>query len=1013
MTAALYLFGRPHLIRDGKEIALSAKAAALLGYLALATDPQPRERVLGLLWGESTEEAARKNLRNVLWAIRKDLGSEAVRATGDRLSLHDGLDVDARQLLETDASQSPSSLLDLYAGPFLDGLTVADSPDFELWLVTARQRLAEMFLSRLAGAAQELCREGRWREAADAARRGLAHDPLNEGLSRALMEALAGLGERSEALRQYEALQVALERELGVEPGRETRALRDAIVAEGARTPATNQLPRAKRPPRRMPAAEPVPPESPFVGRTRERAVLDEELALAAQGQARVVVLTGELGIGKSRLWHEWLAGIQVECTALEARCVEAASGLPFTPLVELFSGHPCTQELLHPPSALPLPWLAEVSRLLPQVRAGAPDLPLPATLPPEEERRRVFEAFVQVLVALDAHPLLIFVDDVHWADRATLEWLPYLVHRLRGAALLLALAFRPEEAPAALVHQVAAWGREGVLRRIPLPRLAPEETASLIAGLHVDVAAAHVLQAQSAGNPYALLELSRNLDAVMGGGVPPGLADLVGARVDKLSGDARSVLQAAGVLEPEFDLELLVQTTGLDEDAVLDALDELLTTHLLTERSGHLAFAHPLLSAVVRQRLSLARSKVLHRRAAQALQASHAAGLAPFAGMIADHYEQAGETASAARFADVAAEHASSLAAIAEAIAFRRRACDLEPTPVRELALAEVLYRSGALGEARDAYAGALLSAEGAGDTAAATRACLGMAVTYLGSGWIDEVKRWTGRALGYPDVNTDPWAHAYAHFLLGAGRIRAGGSELEQAEADLVEAARLAEQHGVQEVAMVARFELGNALAERGDLAGAIGMYRQSVELARAAREPNQQVLALNNLAYHTMLAGDIAAARDFIEEALRLAGQYGLGMSSEYLLSTAGEIALASGRWADAEKWFNESMAAAQEHNNVAHVAKCSANLALAARGRGDLDTALILLEEAAALAAPLTARYMQSQIDLWLAEVYLERGERAAAAAALRRADARLAESGYRRLVERSHELRAAI
>ena len=106
-----------------------------------------------------------------------------------------------------------------------------------------------------------------------------------------------------------------------------------------------------------------------------------------------------------------------------------------------------------------------------------------------------------------------------------------------------------------------------------------------------------HALQAQSAGNPYFLLELSHNLDTVAGGAVPPGLADLVSARIDRLSDDGRSVLQAAGVLEPEFDLPLLVHTTGLAEDAVLDALDELLAARFFTERGGRFAFNHPLLS--------------------------------------------------------------------------------------------------------------------------------------------------------------------------------------------------------------------------------------------------------------------------------------------------------------------------------------------------------------------------------------------------------------------------------
>ncbi|MGE5601985.1 MAG: ATP-binding protein [Nitrososphaerales archaeon] len=1014
MATKLYLLGRPRAERDGLAVGLSAKAAALLGYLALNDDPQPRERVLGLLWGESSEEAARKNLRNTLWTIRKDLGGDVIVTAGDSLALDDRLEVDARSLLAATPSTDPAALLDLYAGPFLDGVAVPDAPDFELWLVTARERLAETFLSCMTDALAQLGRAGSWREVADLARRGLAHDPLHEGLYRGLMEALARLGERAEALRQYEALRAGLERELGVEPSPETRALRDVLATlELAAQPTSRPPAEASRPRRQAPRAAPVQPEPPFVGRERERAALDEELLLASQGRVRVAVLLGELGIGKSRLWREWLAGLRIECTALQARCVEATSSLPFTPLVELFGSHPCIQELLHPPSALAPAWLAEVSRLLPEVRAEAPELPPPAALPPEEERRRVFEAFVRVLLALDAHPLLIFVDDVHWADRATLDWLPYLVHRMVGQPLLLVLALRPEEAPPALVHQLATWGREGVLRRILLPRLDPQETAALIARLQVDSAAAHQLQAQSAGNPYFLLELSRHLDTGAGGTVPPALAGLVAVRVDRLGNDSRSVLQAAAVLEPEFDLPLLVQTTGLDEDAVLDALDELLGARLLTERGGRFAFNHPFLSQVVRQGLNLARRKVIHRRAAQALETSHGAALAPFAGLIADHYAEAGDLPRAAHYLDLAAERATSLAAAADAAAFRRRAWEIESTSPRALALADALYRAGEAAASRDAYARALAAAEVAADRSTATRACLGMGYTYLSTGWADEVKHWAEQSLRYLDADRDPAAHASAHFLLGVGRLRAGGSALEEAEAELAEAARLAELHDLRDVAVVARFELGNARAEQGDLPGAIQLYRRAADLASAFGEPDQQVLALNNLAYHTMLLGDTAAAREYIGEALGLADQYGLRLSHEYLLSTRGEIELADGHWAEAEEWVNASLAEAHAHNNAAHVAKCKANLALAAAGRGDLDTALILLEEAADLAAPLTARYLQAQIDLWLTEVYLARGERAAAGHALARGEAHLADSRYAGLIARSRELAARL
>ncbi len=170
MTTRLHLLGRPHAERDGVPVELTAKAAALLGYLALSPDAPPRERILGLLWGESAEDAARKNLRNTLWAIRKELGSEAVQTAGDRLALDGSLPVDARILLAAEAPD-PRGLLDLYRGPFLDGLAVPDAPDFELWLLSARQRLADAFFAQITAWLARLGQNGEWQEVAALARR--------------------------------------------------------------------------------------------------------------------------------------------------------------------------------------------------------------------------------------------------------------------------------------------------------------------------------------------------------------------------------------------------------------------------------------------------------------------------------------------------------------------------------------------------------------------------------------------------------------------------------------------------------------------------------------------------------------------------------------------------------------------------------------------------------------------------------------------------------------------------
>jgi DNA-binding SARP family transcriptional activator/tetratricopeptide (TPR) repeat protein len=998
----LRLLGRPHAERDAQDVELPAKAWALLGYLAASPAPQPRERILGLLWGESAEEAARKNLRNTLWTIRKQLGEDAIAAQGDSLTLGPDVSIDAPQL-ETDPLNDPAVLLERYRGPFLDGLSLTEAPEFELWLSAARESLQQAFLRRVGDALAALSERGEWGEVAALARGTLRHDPLNEALHRSLMTALAEQGQRAEALRHYDALAQALQAELAVPPSPETTSLRDALARDTGQ-----RLPRA---PRRASAA---PPESPlrFVGRDAERAALDAELQAARGGRARAVLITGELGIGKSRLWREWSRDLPTDCRALEARCVEAASGLPFAPLVELFSAHSCVDDLLHGPSSLADVWLAEVARLLPQLRAEAPRLPSPAALPPEEERRRVFEAFAQVLLALDARPLVVFVDDVHWADRATLDWLGYLVHRLRAEPLLLVIAYRPEDAPPALVHQAAAWAREGVMRRISLPRLAPEETAQLIGALGVPPALAHRLQARSAGNPYFLLELSQQAGEPEGAGLSPALADLVRSRLERLSEGARSVAQAAAVLEPELDLPLLVSMTGRSEDETLDALDELLALGVLVERSRRLEFNHPILPAVVRSSLSAPRSAVLNRRAAQILMTARGELPNAVAGFIADHLAAAGDAPEAARYADLAAEHAQSLAALDDAVRFRQRAQELAPSAARNLRLGDALLRAGRLPAAREAFAAALAEAERTGDRTVAARAALGMGESFISSGWADEVLHWAEQALRYLEAEGDPAAHVRAHFLLGVGQLRRGGRYLEQAEADLVESVRIAQQDSVNDWPM-AQFELANARAERGDLRGAVELYAQTADLAEQAGDPNQRVLALNNLAYHLMLLGEMAEAETRSDEAVRLADAFGLTLSREYLYSTRGEICLAEGQWHEAERWIEMSLAASKEHNNVAHVAKCRANMARAARGRGDLDTALILMEEAAEVAAPVTARFMQAQIDLWLSEIYLARGERTAASQVLARGEERLKDSHYQGLLESARRLREAL
>ncbi|HBY97824.1 MAG TPA: hypothetical protein DEP84_28435 [Chloroflexi bacterium] len=1003
----LYFLGLPRFTRGDRTVELTVvKAIALLAYLAVTRAPQTRDHVLALLWPDSQAEAARKNLRNTLWAIRKAFGDDVLDRDNGRLSLRDIVWVDLREfenlvdtrLVGTDRSSSVSvrdrqTAVDLYGGFLLDGLTLSDAPEFEIWLATERERLGQLYLRALEALVAAHRGAANWAGMIAVARRALLFDNLQEPMYRALMEAHARLGERPEALRQYDVLRAVLDRELGVEPLAETDALRLAIMS-GDLQPAARTGRAGPGPFRRQHLAG-GSVRTPFVGRRVERAVLEAEFQLATSGQARVVLLIGEVGIGKSRLWHEWAAPLAANSVVLESRCLESLQALPFAPLTELFRRHACIQRLFTPQSPVPSIWLAEVARLVPEIRPAFPELPAPPTLPPTEERRRIFEAFVQCLLALDARPLIFFIDDLHWADRATLGWLDYLVHRLRDRPLLLVAAYRPQDATAQLVQFAVGWGRAGIARRVVLPRLTNEEASALIASLGGDPGLTACVQAQSAGNPYFLIELVRAAP----GEIPLALAELVRARLDRLPGGARQVLQAAAVLEPEFDFMTLRRTSGRGEEETLDALDALLDAAVLTEQATNTsarslyAFAHPLVARVVRDGLSGARRVFLHRRAAIALETTHASHLAQIAGQLAMHYTQAAEPARAAMYAEMAAERALALAAPAEAADFYRQALALDSTPARQLGLGRALFRHGDLDGARIAFDAALSGFEALGDRRQLARTCLDLAETYVPVGRTDDVVGWVQQGLAFLDVEADPAAHAQAHFLLATARLVTEPS-LGEAEVHLAEAVRLASEHDLIDMAARSRFELGNLLAQRGDLAGALQAFRDSIALARAAGNQLQEILGHNNTAYHALLAGDLAAAQEHIETGLALAEARALRLPLVWLYSTRGEIALAEKEWAEAEEWFNRGVAEAERRGNLNQVANYQANLGLAARGRGDLDGALMLLEAARASVERLTAPHLQTQIDLWLVELYLERGEDAAAKQALTRAEVRL-------------------
>ncbi|KAB8143931.1 AAA family ATPase [Chloroflexia bacterium SDU3-3] len=988
-AARAALFGTAAISLAGQPVALgAAKALGLLAYLAAHEQPQPREQLLALLWPDSAGEAARKNLRNLLWKVRAALGEDTVQGT-THLSLHERVWTDVRAFQQAahaaSAAQaagralaSPHQIIRrLYRGPLLDGLSFGDAADFELWLVGAREFYFERYQQALAALVESARAAQRWAEVARIAREALASDPLQEPAHRALIEAHAHMGDRAAALRQYDALRDVLQRELGVAPLPETEQLRLDILS--------GDMPQAA-PPAQPPQASPAP----LIGRGAELAAMREAWQATA-GRAQVVALQGEAGIGKSRLWQAWLAGLDARPALLAARCLPMTQHMPLAPAIGLLRAEPSRERLLAMASFTPPSWLADLARIMPELHAPAHPLPTPPALPPAEEQLRLFEALVLGLGLAPGQPAVLVVEDVHWADKATLDWLGYLTHRAQAMPLLVVITYRPEELPPALLGLVAAWSQAGLLRKIALGRLSRDETAALVASLVGDLSQVEQIYAQSDGNPYFISELAQAAP----GDIPVALTDLIASRLAALSDEALQVIQAAAVLQPETDFFMIQQTSGCDDATLLRALDLLQAAGLLRDDGERYVFGHPLIAAVVERGLGSARRVLLHRRAAAAWERLEPAQLRLAAGRMAWHYREAGEGSRAARYAEQAGDQALALNANAEAAHFYQMAHELDPHPARIFGLGLARYRLSELDAARACFEAAVQGYEAQDDTRGAAMACLELARSFLGTGDVGKVQLWVQRGRQHLADEQDPVEQARAAYLLGAS-MRVSGGSLAEAASLLRRAYVLAQLGKAPQLLLDILLEQGNVAAQQGDLPLAIQFYRTLVAKGEAADEVLVRVIGHNNLAYHAMLLGDMATAHADIDAAFALVERHNLMLTRQWLYSTRGEIALAEGDWDAAEAWLRRGMVLAERYGNREHVATYHANLAMVARGRGDVARAATMLEEVRAEAE---AGFFLAQVELRLAETHQLLGDAPATQAALARAAALLAGSEY--------------
>jgi DNA-binding SARP family transcriptional activator/predicted ATPase len=718
------------------------------------------------------------------------------------------------------------------------GAALADVVD-EPFAQPERQRLEELRLVALEDRlAAELAVGGHAAAAAEL-QQLVGRYPFRERLHGLLMLALYRAGRQAEALQAFQEARRVLGEELGIDPSRWLTQLERDILRQAPELEWTAPPDEAGQPPPAEaagpavevaePATAPSPPagEGELVGREEQLVVLAAILDGAAAGCGRLVLVAGEPGIGKTRLAEEVARRAAVRGVRVAwGRCFEGEGAPAFWPWVQvvrqLLAGlAPAQLGMVLGPSA------GELSQLLPELKELVPGLQAPPVVELAAARFRLYQAVTELVRHVAAaRPLLVVVDDLHWADTGSLGLLVFLATELRDARLVVLGTYRDVDLATGqpLAETLGALAREPVVERIPLGGLGEAEVARLattVIGSRPGEGLVQAVHDRTEGNPFFVTELLRLLQsegdlhahdalATARRQIPVGVRDVLRRRLARLPEQTNAVLLVAAAAGREFDLDLVEAVTRLDEERALEAIEAAVVAGLLVEDDetvGRYRFAHGLVQEALYEQVSRARRVRLHARVAETLLRMHGPEDPEHVPELARHAWAAVPVMGAeAALPSVlaAADHAMARLAYEQAEQQLRRALELlasmPPSAERTRRELGVRVRLGHLlselnspgsPEAAAAFARAAELAAEATDDPAALPALVGVHSGYTVRAEFDRAQALAARVLDGARHSQDPQALLAGHFLLG--QTLAARGELVDAREHLQEVLRL----------------------------------------------------------------------------------------------------------------------------------------------------------------------------------------------------------------------------
>jgi DNA-binding SARP family transcriptional activator/DNA-binding CsgD family transcriptional regulator len=765
------LLGALEVQNGGSPIALGgAKQRALLGVLLVnANQVVSRDRLIDELWGEVPPPSVVQSIQVYVSRLRKLLPPDTLltRTTGYVLEV-DPKDVDlscferllgeGRKALAAHDPQRATEVLhdalDLWRGPPLAEFA------FEPFAHAAIGRLEELRVAALEDRIEADLELGRHAELIAELEALIAENPHRERLRGQLMLALYRSERQAEALEVYRRGRRALD-ELGIEPSAVLQQLEKAILNHDPALQARSRAARSREGVV-LPAPLGLTPAFPFVGRSAEVEALRGLWARSASEGGRVALISGEAGSGKTRLVREFAHETADDGVLVLYGAADAVVGTPYQPFVESLD---FLVRVIDPGTLKESLGTGggELARLLPDLPQRVGPLPAPPRGDPESERYRLHAAVAEVLAgASRRQPVLLVIDDLHWADAPSLHLFRHLARTASEGRLLVVGTFRdtPEDLGPEFADALADLSRAGGVARFALSRLSSDDVAEFIqragrADADGDLSAlVDAVDELTAGNPFLLCELWRSLNEsgtveISGGnvtitrpidelGTPESVRDVVQARLSRLAPSTIAMLQVAAVVGRQFELRVLEEAALLNDGIRASALDEAVSAGMIEEipspRLAH-RFTHELVRRALYEQLSSIRRAELHLRVGEALECVNVSNPMRVLTELAHHFAAASALGGAERAFEYnlrAAEAAKASLAFEEAAARFATALevgiadDVERARV-QLELGDVYEKVARAPEAIVAFQSAATLARSTGDVETLAQAAIG----------------------------------------------------------------------------------------------------------------------------------------------------------------------------------------------------------------------------------------------------------------------------------------------